>query len=71
MSDADREFVLTVTRSLRELDGVHPEHEQIEAELARRIREALSMYIEEREARLSAEALAMEYRHRLVACGAW
>lgn len=73
MSDADRELVLAVTTSLRDLndDGAYPSHEEIESELARRVREALGMYIEAKEALVKSERLADEYKHRLVACGAW
>ena len=73
MNDDNRELVLAVTKSLRDLsrDGTYPTHEQIESELARRLLEAQDMFGEERMARVKAEGDATEYRHRLVACGAW
>ena len=71
MNEDDRELVLAVTRSLRERDGTYPTHEQIESELARRLLEAQEMFAEERMARVKAEGDATEYKHRLVACGAW
>ena len=73
MSEEDREEILTITKSLRDShpDGECPTDAQIMLELLRRLNECKDMFAEERMARVKAEGDAMEYRHRLVACGAW
>lgn len=44
MSEEPRERVLAVIEWLKERDGEHPSHEQIELELAVRLNAAINMY---------------------------